>query len=493
LNEPRKFAFDVSLTLLSQLSGFAFGLVLSLILARYFGAANLGLYSLTFTIYGLILLVAALGVPVAAIKFAAEYKGSQSKLDEVASSAVLSSLALGTVVALVLAIFSPALAALFHTPSFVTFLLVLSPIFPFSFVAGALASFLNGIREMRYYALAAILQSILTLALGLLFISFGFGALGVVLATVLAAVGYCLYLLRVCRNYFHLTPHNLRPMTRDLISFGAKTMLASGINQISYQSDILFIGYFLTATQVGYYTVAVTLSTFFWIIPQSVQQITYPAITHYWVEKDTAAIQTVVSKSIKYSTVVLLPIGLGVTFFSRYIVLILGSAFVNAIVPALILLLGTIINGALQRPIGSILYSLGFPQLNLKIFTVAAATNVVLNILLIPRIGINGASIATVVSYTGITGLTLFYAHKISGITIDFNWIAKIGSLSAAFLAVYAVAAVYALTGPIYNLVVSVVLLAVFVLLEWILFLSQEDKTFIKDLQLAVREYVHTL
>ena len=41
---------------------------------RYFGAGDLGLYRMTSTIYGIVMLVAAIGILAAMIKYVAEFK-----------------------------------------------------------------------------------------------------------------------------------------------------------------------------------------------------------------------------------------------------------------------------------------------------------------------------------------------------------------------------------------------------------------------------------
>lgn len=43
---------------------------------RYLGAGDLGLYRLTSTIYGIAMLIAAIGIPAAMIKYAAECKNA---------------------------------------------------------------------------------------------------------------------------------------------------------------------------------------------------------------------------------------------------------------------------------------------------------------------------------------------------------------------------------------------------------------------------------
>jgi len=64
----KKFAFDVGITFLASVITLPLGFVITVALGRYLGAGDLGLYRMTSTIYGIAMLVAALGIPGAMIK-----------------------------------------------------------------------------------------------------------------------------------------------------------------------------------------------------------------------------------------------------------------------------------------------------------------------------------------------------------------------------------------------------------------------------------------
>ncbi|KAF5432069.1 Membrane protein involved in the export of O-antigen and teichoic acid [Candidatus Methanophagaceae archaeon] len=55
MQQSNKFAFDVGITFAAS--------VVSMLLGRYLGAGDLGLYMMVSTIYGIAMLVAAIGIP----------------------------------------------------------------------------------------------------------------------------------------------------------------------------------------------------------------------------------------------------------------------------------------------------------------------------------------------------------------------------------------------------------------------------------------------
>lgn len=450
-----------------------FGFILTIILGRYLGAEDLGLYRMSSTIYGFVILIAALGIPSAIIKYVAESKQDQEKINSLVSSCILTSFIIGIVISIIFYLCAGCISKLFNMPNLYTLLIILSIIFPFALVSNVLLGFLNGLRYMKQYAIATVFQGLFTFVVSFLLIYLGYGVQGVIISMILSSMGYFVYILYISKNYFQFTLSNYITNIRETLNFGIKVLLSNGINQINYQADTILIGYFTNAVYVGYYSIAVMLSTFFWLIPQSIQAITYPAISEYWSKNNLEAIQMIVDKSIKYSACLLIPIGMLVTFLSQPIIdTIYGNNFDVAILPLQILILGTIINGSLQRPIGSILYAIGLPDLNLKIFTFAAIGNIFLNILLIPLIGIVGASIATTFSYIFITFLILHYTLKYTHIKIDFAWILKIGAFSVIiFLINSYLSKIFSFIG--------IILIAIFSITIWLYFLSDDDKSYI--------------
>ena len=76
MQPSRKFAFDVGITFLASVVSLSLGFVVTILLGRYLGAGDLGLFRMTSTIYGIAMLVAAIGIPAAMIKYVAEFKFS---------------------------------------------------------------------------------------------------------------------------------------------------------------------------------------------------------------------------------------------------------------------------------------------------------------------------------------------------------------------------------------------------------------------------------
>ena len=435
MHTQKKFAFDVGITLIASVISMLIGFVITILLGRYLGAGDLGLYRMVFTIYGIAMLFTAIGIPAAIIKYVAEFKDDEAKSDAIVSSGVITSLIIGIVFSMLFYFSSGIFEVLFNMPELSRLLKILSPVFPFALVGGALLGFLNGCREMKKYGTSVIIQSVLMVIVTVVLIYYGFGVAGAVIGIVLSSVGSCLFLILISRNHFKITLSDYVKTTKKMLRFGAQILAAGSINEINNQLDIILIGFFLISADVGYYAVAIGLSRFFWLIPLSVQKITYPATSTYWIENNHAALNNMFNKSMKYCTVILVLIGLGVGFFAEEIItIIFKEDFVCAVLPLKILLVGTVIRGSIAQPIGGSLSGIGRPDLMLKIIAVIAIINVTLDIILIPRIGIVGAAIATTMSLSAGALINLSIVIKHLSIKFDVRW--YLGILGVTLMAI---------------------------------------------------------
>jgi O-antigen/teichoic acid export membrane protein len=268
-----------------------------------------------------------------------------------------------------------------------------------------------------------------------------------------------------------------------MLGFGVQIFGANAINLINYQADIILIGYFLTATDVGYYAVAVGLSKFFWLIPQAIQTITYPATSEYWASNNHSALQTMIDKSMRYTACILLPIGLGVGFFAEEIVtMIFGDGFSYSVLPLQILIAGTVIFGIACKPIGGSLSGVNRPDLSLKTTSSGAIINIILNVLLIPYFGIVGAAVATAVSLIVMAFVFVGLAIKTLLIKVDIKWFAQ--TMVIASIAIFSFVVGNRLTD---SYILEFGILIIFIPLILAVLLTKEDKSLLKTFTFSLK------
>lgn len=184
-------------------------------------------------------------------------------------------------------------------------------------------------------------------------------------------------------------------LLRRIWRFGLAAWASNGLGQIALRVDVFMVAYFIDATAVGVYSIAVTVAELLWVLPGALNAVLVPKVAG---AADTdVEVATRLSRS-------LWPVaacsGLALWALSVPVIpLLFGEDFRGAIVP-----LGLLLPGAVAIAVASMasayLYGIGHPG----DWTKASATNVVVNlganIVLIPVMGIGGAALASSISYS---------------------------------------------------------------------------------------------
>ena len=415
----RKFAFDVSWVFISQIIGLATGLLLRIILGRFLGASPLGLYTMTLTIYTIASLIGGIGIPVAVVKYVAEYKDNKEKLNIFVSCGVANSVFFGVIAGTVLFALSNTLANIFNMPELTNLLKIIAFSLPFLAVNNTLLGLLNGLREMKSYSLSTVIRSALLLTFTILLVDIGVGIEGAVLALLLSEVGTLFMLIFISRNFFNFVIRNYVKTTKEVVKFSSQLFLTSAIWMANTNADKLLVGYFLMDKDVGIYAIALAIANGLLIIPGAISTVTYPAISEYNGKKQHEAIETLINKSMKYSLIVLSILGLLIVFFSKDIILLLlKPEFLPAITPLAILIFGVIFSGA-ANSVGAAWTAMGRPDLGYKLNIPVLFVNLSIDVVLIPTLGITGAAIGTAASLSLLTLISFPIYNRIFNVKID--------------------------------------------------------------------------
>lgn len=430
--KSRIFAIDVSWVLVAMITDLGIGFLLRVILGNYFGAEGLGAYTMVLVIYLLASMIGGIGIPVALVKYIAEYKEKKSKLHALVSCGFINSLILGLILAAIMFAISDLLESIFNIPQLSELLKIIALIFPFLLINNTLIGVLNGLRKMKLYAFAQIFRRATILIFTFVLVSFGFGVAGAVWALVIPALLTTILLLLVSKDYLYLRISGYIKTTKLLVSFGSKAFLTNTMNMINTRADMLLIGYFLMAPDVGIYAAAVMFVRLIMTIPQAVQRITYPAISELWAKKSHKAIENMINKCMKYSFVLLAAFGILLAFFAKDIIKFIYPSrpeFLSAILPLHILILAFVFRGAVTS-VGGTFGSIGKPEISLYLIIFITIINISLNVILIPLYGISGAAVATSFSFIILTCIGIHLTQKLLKIKIYLDWFIKVGLIS---------------------------------------------------------------
>jgi stage V sporulation protein B len=477
MRQFRRFALDVSWVLISSSVNLVLGFALRIILARWLGSFDLGLYTLVLTVQEFATLVAGQGMSSALTKYVAEYREDKEKLHQTIFSAFTVTLIFSVIAALLFYFLADVIAGIFDMPQLARLLRILCLSLPFIIVNQSSLGLENGLRRMKHFAAQIIMRSVLMAAFIITLVWLGYGVEGTVWGLVLSIVGTSLWGLYLARKFYRLAATNFLKNARKMIWFGTQVFSANTVNLLTTHTDNLMIGFFLTATDVGYYSVAVSMCLLFSIIPLSVQRNTYPMTARYWAQNDMSSLQEMFDKSLKYTACILFPLGLLFTFFAREIATaVFGQEYIYSVAPFLILLVARVLRGSTINPVGSSFSGIGRPDIGLKVDTFSLVLNVPLNWIMIPRWGISGAAIATTISL--LIGTAIYIKLlPILKVKLDFKWFGLITGAAAAAIGLDWLGSQF-----INQFVVGGVLLAAYVLFVLMVLLTGEDRALFKSL-----------
>lgn len=163
--------------------------------------------------------------------------------------------------------------------------------------------------------------------------------------------------------------------------------------------DVLIAPFFLNPAQIGFYAIAVVVTEKMWLIPDAISQALLPRVSSN-AHKNAAT----VALGCRLSLLILLPGGVllvGVGWW--FLPFLFGSEFKGAYMPMVTILPGVMAFG-LSRILSASLIGANRPMTLSVITGVSAFSNILLNILLIPRFGAVGCSLASTGSYSLQTG-----------------------------------------------------------------------------------------
>ena len=423
-----RFVRDVGLSFASLAISAAVHFALRVFLARYLGEGDLGLYTLSFTVYSFGILFGAFGIGAALTKYVAEFREDASRTSILLTNGIIASFAIGCIMGLLLyAGASPIANRFFNMPELAALLRIVSIAFPFIAMEKATLGFLNGLRQMRLFAIINIFQNMLIVALTVLLVLSGYGLKGAAWALVLPVVALSLFSVFIVRD--SMARPRFSPFitaTKPLLAFGGFVVLANGIGFIQTNTDSVMIGYFMKDADVGMYAAAVILSQAILLPSQALQMITGPTMATLWGKGDRAGIEKVVNDAMKFTAAFVVPTGFAAVMLAPDLLkMIFGETFMSATDSLRILLIGSV-SLAIWVSVGSALSCTAYVKVIFILSSVSWGANILLNALLIPHLGIAGAATATSIASFLMVLIQLYFTQRLVGIRIQWKWLFRI-------------------------------------------------------------------
>lgn len=381
--------------------GLGTGFLLQVALARVLGVEQLGVYSYVLAWVNVALLVATLGFDTAFMRFVSVYVAQDDwqrlrGLFSRAARLVLLASLVGSAVLLSMAIFLSRHWPPGQRETFMAAALLI-PLFSLSALRQA------ALRGLKRVFLADLPDTIMRplLIMGALAACWLYGIAPVTApdAMLIQAGAALAAFLLGGKLLFASLPPAFRAAAPEYESLhwlrtAFPMFLISAMHVVLKQTDVLMIGAMLGPRETGIYAVAVRLSDLAVFGLTAANAICAPMISEYFHAGRKAELQRIVRLASRISFIFTLLATLGVLLFGDWILGIFGHGFLEA-KPALLILFAAQMVNALTGPVGFLMVMTGHQVRAAYINGAAVILNVVLNLVLIPRYGIEGAAFST--------------------------------------------------------------------------------------------------
>ena len=276
------------------------------------------------------------------------------------------------------------------------------------FIGGVFQAYEN----QKINSIGEMIAGILLLIFTLIVIMFDLGLIGVAISYALAYLIFLLHMVINMNKSFGIPKFEFdfkfwKDIAIKSIPFGLSIFFYT----VYFSIDVVMIQFLSGDFATGIYNSAYKIVSVFAAFYVIYQYVIFPLMSKLYAE-NANLLKVSFEQSFKYSLLILLPLCIGVYFYSPYIIDLIYSSQYALASPAMQILIWTVVFLFINGVATSLLNSIGKEVSVTKIYLIAAIFNIVLNYLTIPVWSYIGASITTVLSEILILVLMMYCIFK---------------------------------------------------------------------------------
>ncbi|MEK6928700.1 MAG: flippase [Nanoarchaeota archaeon] len=403
--------------------------VYRIVIVRVYGPEVYGVFSLAIIIFTISITLASLGLYEGLLRYIPFYRGRKDikNISYLFRKSLLILLISGIFAGALLFFLSDEIAVgIFHNEELIIFLKIFSFFIPFVTLSSGFLSALLSYEKITWNtAIVNFFQNFLKIVFLLFFIFIGMKTNAIIFSYIIGTLSVFIlsyfvskyYLSRIYKKY-ELSKKKKHFLTSDLLSYSWPMMFSSIIASIFYWTDSFVIGYYMGATYVGIYNIAVPIAMLLTIAPDLFVRLFFPLITKEFSKKNYKIIAETSKQVEKWILFFNVPVLLIILTFPGAIINILfgEGSFLPGMTGVLenslrMLALGAAFASLQIVPV-YLLSTLGKSKIILTNTLIAGLINLLLNILLINKYGIAGAAFSTMIVSIGLCAVYFLQLKK---------------------------------------------------------------------------------
>ena len=429
------------LSFLLRIGGQIMGFLLTLIIARYFGASGLGDYVLAIIVLRVFAMISKLGVDTTSIRVIASFS-SQNKFKSIKyfRKKIVLLLIATTLVFSSIMYFNAVLLASFigANPEYIKLNSFL--VLPMTFFILHYQS-LRGLKKIAEFSFFyRISETLFTIVSILVIMQFNKDAsvpiygyvTSMCIVSILTFISYNYWFNVKSKEGINEQELDLMPL-KNILAISMPLMFAQSVQFIMAWTDKLMIGNMMTSQDVGIYHIAFKLSMFATIGLMAINSIAAPKFAELYAKQDFEGLKKVVNQSTKFIFWSTIPLVIIFFIFPEFLLGLFGDKFKIGVTAFIFLSCGRLIS-SFSGSVGNLLQMTGKQVMFMNILFAGACINVALNYLLIPRdnlfaefgvSGINGAALASMISLSTWNLAMVYFVKREFGFYTFYNPFSK--------------------------------------------------------------------
>lgn len=277
---------------------------------------------------------------------------------------------------------------------------------------------LRGFHNLTYESISSVIFQLIVLIFGLSAIYSGLSLQYIASALVLASIFNVTFSFTALKKN---TKVKIKPIYNPLLLKKILKITIPFAFFAIFQKTYMYLDSVLLSIlagdkYVGYYQIAFKIIFALQVFPMAFVASLYPAMSNYWIN-NKKQLNISFERAVSYLIILSLPITVGTIAIADKLILIFKDEFQAAIIPMQIIMLSVLFI-FINFPIGALLNACDKQKQNTINMGIVVTISIILNLILIPKFNVIGASITVLITNITMTILGFFYAWKI----IKYNY-----------------------------------------------------------------------
>ena len=398
---------NMSWLLISQIIASICGFIWTILMARYLGVSNYGIFGFATSLTTILAVTVDLGINTHIVRYiATDYESAPKYLGNAIPWKSICSVSTIILTLIILIVLKADELTITVTLLFAIEMIIKSFI---SLLNGSFQAFEEG----KYQGIGNTLLHIILLIFILITIFSDYGLVGIAISYVLANAialiyAYSAFKKHITKPKFELDLKFCKKITLLSLPFAVTGLLYT----VYYSIDIVMLTNMVGSYATGIYNSTYKLISVLTLFYSVYTAVIFPVMSKFF-KNDGTMLLVSFEKSIKYLMLIMIPLAIATVFYSKDVIFLIYGHKYDAASSVLSILIWTLCFLFISGACNSLLNASHKEMTVTKIYAAAAIFNIVLNFFMIPYFSYNGAAITTVLSDILIVIIQFYVIYKL--------------------------------------------------------------------------------